>query len=155
MKVSALVFVLSSFTPLHHGLRIAQQNWVTPAWVNSIPELPQGPEEVLSLETLERNDLLYHGTLVFVCNLLDRLPVEVPPQSAFARRSEAARKGWARLQEGRGALTLQETRRAWKGNRHTSRWVVQALKQYQEHIGDGGSENSFFQKFGAAHGREL
>ena len=46
MKVIALIFVLSSFIPLYHGLRL------TPAWLDSIPELPQGPEEVLSLETL-------------------------------------------------------------------------------------------------------
>ena len=51
MKVIALIFVLSSFIPLYHGLRL------TPAWLDSIPELPQGPEEVLSLETLERNYL--------------------------------------------------------------------------------------------------
>ena len=56
MKVIALIFVLSSFIPLHRGLRL------TPAWLASIPELPQGPEEVLSLETLERDDLFYHGT---------------------------------------------------------------------------------------------
>ena len=54
-------FVLSSFIPLYHGLRL------TPAWLDSIPELPQGPEEVLSLETLERSDLFYHGTPVLVC----------------------------------------------------------------------------------------
>ena len=77
MKVIALNFVLSSFIPLYHGLRL------TPAWLDSIPELPQGPEEVLSLETLERNDLFYHGTPVLVCNLLDRLPVEVPPPACL------------------------------------------------------------------------
>ena len=50
MKVGALIFLLSPFIPLHHGIRFPLQNWVTPAWENSIPEIPQGPEVVLSLE---------------------------------------------------------------------------------------------------------
>ena len=54
MKAITLIFVSSCFIPLYHGLRLA------PAWVGSIPELPQGPEEVLSLETLERNDLVWN-----------------------------------------------------------------------------------------------
>ena len=57
MKVIALIFVLSSFISLHHGFRL------TPAWLDSIPELPQGPEEVLSLETLERNDAIMIMTM--------------------------------------------------------------------------------------------
>ena len=90
MKVGALIFLLSPFIPLHHGIRFPLQNWVTPAWENSIPEIPQGPEAVLSLETLERNDLVFHGTPVLVCNMLGRLSVEVPHQGGFHRRSEAA-----------------------------------------------------------------
>ena len=68
MKAIALFFVLPCFIPGYHGLRLA------PAWVGAVPEVPQGPEEVLSLETLERNHLFYHGTPVLVCNLLGRLP---------------------------------------------------------------------------------
>ena len=64
MKAIALFFVLPCFIPGYHGLRLA------PAWVGAVPEVPQGPEEVLSLETLERNHLFYHGTPVLVCNLL-------------------------------------------------------------------------------------
>ena len=81
MKAIALFFVLPCFIPGYHGLRLA------PAWVGAVPEVPQGPEEVLSLETLERNHLFYHGTPVLVCNLLGRLPVEAPPQGTFARRN--------------------------------------------------------------------
>ena len=78
MKVGALIFLLSPFIPLHHGIRFPLQNWVTPAWENSIPEIPQGPEVVLSLETLERNDLVFHGTPVLVCNMLGMLGAREP-----------------------------------------------------------------------------
>ena len=54
MKAIALFFVLPCFIAGYHGLRLA------PAWVGAVPEVPQGPEEVLSLETLERNDLVWN-----------------------------------------------------------------------------------------------
>ena len=56
MKVGALIFLLSPFIPLHHGIRFPLQNWVTPGDEDGAAEIVANAEAEAELLPDEDHD---------------------------------------------------------------------------------------------------